>query len=52
MRAVAFNRTAAGLMGINPNGCALIAFALARPRSRASRHPDLAGRPACRPWGR
>jgi len=29
MRAVAFNRTAAGLMGINPNRMALIAFALA-----------------------
>jgi branched-chain amino acid transport system permease protein len=29
MRAVAFNRTAAGLMGINPNRIALIAFALA-----------------------
>jgi branched-chain amino acid transport system permease protein len=29
MRAVAFNRTTAGLMGINPNRIALIAFALA-----------------------
>jgi branched-chain amino acid transport system permease protein len=29
MRAVAFNRTAAGLMGINPNRMALIAFAMA-----------------------
>ena len=29
MRAVAFNRTVAGLMGINPNRMALIAFALA-----------------------
>lgn len=29
MRAVAFNRTAAGLMGINPNRIAMIAFALA-----------------------
>ena len=29
MRAVAFNRTAAGLMGINPDRIALIAFALA-----------------------
>jgi branched-chain amino acid transport system permease protein len=29
MRAVAFNRTAASLMGINPNRIALIAFALA-----------------------
>jgi branched-chain amino acid transport system permease protein len=29
MRAVAFNRTAAGLMGINPNRIALIAFGLA-----------------------
>lgn len=29
MRAVALNRTAAGLMGINPNRIALIAFALA-----------------------
>ena len=29
MRAVAFNRTAAGLMGINPNRMTLIAFALA-----------------------
>jgi branched-chain amino acid transport system permease protein len=29
MRAVAFNRTAAGLMGINPNKMALIAFAMA-----------------------
>ncbi len=29
MRAVAFNRTAAGLMGINPDRMALIAFAMA-----------------------
>ena len=29
MRAVAFNRTTAGLMGINPNRIALIAYALA-----------------------
>ena len=29
MRAVAFNRTAAGLMGINPDKMALIAFAMA-----------------------
>ena len=51
MRAVAWNRTAAGLIGIDPDRMALIAFAMAAAIGALAGMLIAPVVPASRPWG-